>query len=268
MDVKKKFNGPMTLEERNTLSKFQDMLDDKDIDYENYDENYLIRFLRARKLDIPKAYTMFLEFIEWRAKEKIDSILSLEFEEENALKSVLPMCFHKTDKLGRPIYYSEVDLEKALKVIKGDRLCKFYVKKFESLIHVMWPICSVASNKYVASSLIIVDLKINPRMLQGEQMEFIKIFTHIGQNCYPELLGHFFMINTLPIFLGIWAIIKTFLDERTKNKIFLLGEDYKKTLLEHIAEENLPEFLGGTCKCKEGCMNSNAGPWNETNNKI
>ena len=73
----KKFAGPMTLEERNALTKFQDLLEEKDVDYEDFDDSYLTRFLRARKLDIPKVWEMFKNFLEWREKEKVDEIMQV-----------------------------------------------------------------------------------------------------------------------------------------------------------------------------------------------
>jgi len=67
------------------------------------------------------------------------------------------------------------------------------------------------------------------------------------------------------LFTGVWAVIKGFLDEKTRNKIKIIGGGYKKDLLEAIDAENLPEFLGGSCTCEEygGCMYSNIGPWND-----
>jgi len=262
MDNKKKFVGPMTLEERNSLSKFQDMLDEKDIDYDDYDENYLIRFLRARKLDLNLTYKMFTDFLEWRKKEDIDNILTYQFEEINEIKKALPMCFHKTDKLGRPIYYAEVDLERVLKVVDEKRLCKFFTKEYENIICITYPACSIAANKFISTSLCIIDFKINARLLEGNQLAFIKLNAAIGQSYYPEILGTMFMINTLPFVIAIWTLIKSFLEERTRNKIFIIGEDYKKNVLELAPEENIPSFLGGTCKCEKGCLYSNAGPWN------
>ena len=36
-------------------------------------------------------------------------------------------------------------------------------------------------------------------------------------------------------------------------------------LKEYIDDDKLPEFLGGTCKCKHGCMFNDPGPWNPDN---
>jgi len=74
-----------------------------------------------------------------------------------------------------------------------------------------------------------------------------------------------FIVNAPMLFTGVWAIIKGFLDEKTRNKIKILGGNYKKDLLEVVEADNLPDFLGGTCTCAEygGCMYSNLGPWND-----
>jgi fructose-specific phosphotransferase system IIC component len=32
-------------------------------------------------------------------------------------------------------------------------------------------------------------------------------------------------------------------------------------LLEYVDETNIPDFLGGACKCKGGCSNADIGPW-------
>ena len=68
------------------------------------------------------------------------------------------------------------------------------------------------------------------------------------------------------VFSALYAIIKGFLDERTRSKVRIIGSNYRPILLENIDAENLPEFLGGTCTCPDvqgGCLYSNAGPWND-----
>lgn len=59
-------------------------------------------------------------------------------------------------------------------------------------------------------------------------------------------------------------MIKPWLDEKTRNKIVIIGSGYKSKLLEFIDEENLPEFLdGGKCNCGGvDCLEKNLGPWN------
>jgi len=66
----------MTLEERGALEKFKDILDEHDIDYETdyCDDMTLIRFLRARKLDMVKSLEMFQNFLKWREEQNIDDI--------------------------------------------------------------------------------------------------------------------------------------------------------------------------------------------------
>jgi hypothetical protein len=67
------------------------------------------------------------------------------------------------------------------------------------------------------------------------------------------------------IFTGVWAIVKGFLDEKTRNKITIKGGKFEKDLLELVEPENLPKFLGGKCTCDEfgGCMKSGVGPWDD-----
>lgn len=75
-----------------------------------------------------------------------------------------------------------------------------------------------------------------------------------------------FIVNAPLLFTGVWAVVKGFLDERTRNKIKIIGSKYHKEILELVDVENLPDFLGGKCTCAEfegGCMYSNAGPWND-----
>lgn len=46
-----------------------------------------------------------------------------------------------------------------------------------------------------------------------------------------------FIVNAPWAFTAVWAIIKAFLDEVTKNKIQILGGGFKKKLLEVVEED-------------------------------
>lgn len=93
----------------------------------------------------------------------------------------------------------------------------------------------------------------------------LKTVAGITSDNYPENMGTMFVVNAPFLFYGIWSVIKGFLDERTTNKVKIIGSSYQKELLLMIDADKLPDFLGGKCKCpgKGGCMKSNVGPWQE-----
>ena len=66
------------------------------------------------------------------------------------------------------------------------------------------------------------------------------------------------------LFSGIWAMIKPWLDDKTKAKIKIIGSSYEKELLEEVDAENLPDFLGGKSTTS---ISSNIGPWNPDGKK-
>ena len=43
-----------------------------------------------------------------------------------------------------------------------------------------------------------------------------------------------FIVNAPMLFTGIWAVIKPWLDDRTKAKITIVGSGYQKQLLELV----------------------------------
>lgn len=61
--------------------------------------------------------------------------------------------------------------------------------------------------------------------------------SQITQDNYPESLGQLRIVNAPWVFTGVWAIIKVWLDEKTRNKISLVGGNYKEELLKYIDED-------------------------------
>lgn len=71
-------------------------------------------------------------------------------------------------------------------------------------------------------------------MATKKTYSFVNIASKMCQDSYPEILGQMFIINTPMLFSGVWAIVKPWLDDKTKAKIKILGSNYKKTLLEYV----------------------------------
>ena len=69
---------PMTLEERNALEKFKDLLEEED-DYDSdiHFDGMLIRFLRGRKLDLKETMKMFKDYLKFYDDNKIESLITV-----------------------------------------------------------------------------------------------------------------------------------------------------------------------------------------------
>ena len=129
------------------------------------------------------------------------------------------------------------------------------------------PVCSIMSNKLIETSCTVMDLK-NVGIGQFWKVSsYVQLASKIGQHYYPETMGRFFIINAPYIFQTVWAVVKGWLDPVTREKIEILGGNYLPALEKHVPLENFPEILGGKCVCDEGCMFSDAGPWNTPEGK-
>jgi hypothetical protein len=129
-----------------------------------------------------------------------------------------------------------------------------------------FPVCSELAGRKIQQGLTIMDLTgFGMTSVSKKVYGLVKVASQIGSDYYPEIMGNMLVVNAPYLFSGVWSMVKGFLDERTRNKIKIVGGGYTKVLLEYIDEKTLPDFLGGKCTCSEfgGCMKSNLGPWNE-----
>lgn len=85
----------------------------------------------------------------------------------------------------------------------------------------------------------------------------------LTQDYYPETMGQLLVINAPSSFTVIWNVVKPWLAKETIAKIDILGSNYREVLLKYVDSENLPESLGGSCRCEAlgGCDWGNDGPW-------
>jgi hypothetical protein len=67
----------------------------------------------------------------------------------------------------------------------------------------------------------------------------MKIAIGILQNHYPERLGGILIISAPFIFTAAWRLLQPLLDERTRNKINILGSDYFKVITEYIDADQI-----------------------------
>eukprot|EP00939_MAST-03C_sp_MAST-3C-sp1_P001045 g1045.t1 len=215
----------------------------------------LLRFVRARQGDMDKVEKMLRDTIAFR-KESADDIFTT-FSIPEVLEKYFPgsiqepnsPCF--LDKIGRPIVYEalgQVDpsgIVNATKAGGPDFMARYNTYNMEHLLRRCRSLTK-KSGKPVSQVVIVEDVAgLGSRHLFPAGLALFGKLTRIMEDYYPEIMGITFVVNAPRIFSIIWSIVKKFFDERTREKIHILGTDYLPTMLKYIDKSQIPKELGG-----------------------
>ena len=252
---------------KNSIATITDKKDKAVLDpFVLLDNDFLIHFLRARKLNIKKSTRMLLDYYHWKAKMNLDNLYSnYIFKEKYKLQLLFPHGFHKVTKDGNPLYFQimgQLNPDELFKLGSPEEITKYSVKIYEILERDYFKLCSQIKGSYIHGVFNVIDFKgINSSILNKKLISYVKETFKICQDYYPESLAGCYVLNAGLLFRSFYTTVKIFLDAKTKAKIKVFGQNYQQGLLEKIDKENLPKFFGGSCECPGGCLFSNAGPW-------
>lgn len=186
------------------------------------------------------------------------------------LKDTYPRFFHKTCKIGRPVWYKrhynlDFDLLKEMDENWQETFRLHHIREQEKLLQYRLPACSESKGEYVGQSILVMDL-MGCRLMQLPKVySLLGTISNIDASYYPETLGKIMVINAPLLFSGFWTVIKRFLPAETVQKVSILGTNYQADLQELIDIEDIPSIFGGNCTCQEfeGCEGVDIGPWND-----
>ncbi|SOV08198.1 related to CSR1 - phosphatidylinositol transfer protein [Ustilago sp. UG-2017a] len=224
--------GPSAL--RNTFWKFVKM-DNPDTD--------VLRFLRARKWDVSRAFAMMAGCMKWRLDNNVE-----ELAENGDLGNDKIEKFSEQQRSGKTYAMGTTDNEMPI--------CYIHVKK-----HLTWGQPAASMFKYVIYAMESFRLLMQP---PSDKVVLLFDLTGFGLknmdwNCilfivkcleayYPESLGVLYIHNAPWIFSGIWKLLSPMLDPvvRSKIKFTKKPEDLdlvpKERLLTSMGGENTSEF--------------------------
>jgi hypothetical protein len=191
------------------------------------------RFLRARKLDVDKAFTMYDNCLKWRASFKPESITMEQIPRELSLGKAYGL---GKDMSGRPV----------LMVIPARHDPKN--SDNQEIVRALVYHCEKAASEMtdgVETVVLLVDFE--GWGLKNADSDLDKAMIDTVQNYYPERLGAAYLINAPAIFKVAWAVVKPWLDKRTTSKINFMGsgEAAKEELLRAFGADTLPIKYGG-----------------------
>lgn len=126
-------------------------------------ETTLLRYLKARQWDLAKAELMYSNMVAWRKEFKTDEVYEdLDYPERDEVLKVYPQFYSGTDKFGRPVYIEQtgrIDHSALTKVTSVERLLRFHVHCYESLVREKFAACSKILGREVYTTTTILDLE-------------------------------------------------------------------------------------------------------------
>ena len=264
------FSDSINGEEIESIKRLKEYCQRMNLIYDTnvYNDNLLLRLLRSCRYAIKNTYKKLVNYIKFSQDYDIFKVHLVKFPNIDKIKLFYPHNFHKTTLLGEPIFIQmlgQLKINDINRILPEPLLTKYIVFKLNELENIIFPKCSAKYNRTINKVFCIVDLLgLTTSLMNKNILNFVMKQMNIVTNYFPGILGGLYFINTGLIFRGIWTTCKYIYNVQTRNRIKLLGFQYKSELLSKIKEENLPKFIGGLCNCDPyGCLFSNEGPWNE-----
>ena len=244
--------GNLSSKQEAALKQFKQNV--ADIMKDEFDDYFLLRWLRARSWDLKKSEKMLRDNQEWKKKFGTDTLLDWDVPE--VLKMYYPGGFFGEDKHGCPIWIDTlgtIDPKGIALSAKRQDIIRYKMLSAEIFEKKMVPEASKKHKKRVEECTIVFDMEgIGRKHLWKPALDNILEQLRLLEANYPDRLRACFLVNAPSIFPFIWTLVKPVLSEYTKQKIKVLGANYQAELLKEIDADQLPVHWGGTATDPDG----------------
>ncbi|KAI6126482.1 CRAL-TRIO domain-containing protein [Pisolithus croceorrhizus] len=203
----------------------------------------LMKFLRARNLNVDEAKAMFISTLRWRQSFDVEGAMKEQYPEE--IFGGLGKIYGK-DKQGRPVVYNLYGATKDTGAFND-------VQRF-----LRWRVA------FMEQSIALLDFETVDQAVQIHDYEGVGLFdrtekskqaaseaTSIFQGHYPELLARKFFVNVPSFMTWIFWLFKPLISSATLDKMAVVGSGPRTigaALLPIIDERELPIRYGGSAE--------------------
>jgi hypothetical protein len=218
----------------------------------------LLRFLKARKMDVEGAAALVIANQEWRSKEGINELIHMDVQEilgchPKYVWPYLPCWMQGFDKLGQPVIYKEWGnfwYREIMKHTTEKSFVRYHIWMNEMGLRAMGQ-QSVKLGRRVDKFTCICNAKgFVPGSMRHGAMAFLKHVILVDQNHYPERLAAIIVINAPRLITVVWNAVKRMLDPVTREKVQIYSAEKKwRPVIERMIDpDQLPDIYGGTAK--------------------
>ncbi|CAG7835953.1 unnamed protein product [Allacma fusca] len=238
--------------ERAALKKFRVCISDLIKTFDEYDahDKNLIRWLRARDLNVRKAEFMIRESLKQKEIDNVAELKHLPLSEFLLEKLPFSPCGH--DKEGTIICVipcGKWDLKSLLQQGYKDEMLRYLCQFFEKYFHYMKLNNSVEDFK--TGAIILLDLEDFSvyDIMSNQVFSFLIELLKGYEEHYPEVMKATYIVNVPKVFEILFSMVKPFIPTGTLSKVQIHGgssDHWRKALLEKIDYRDLPSQYGGS----------------------
>lgn len=247
------YEGDLSPKQEQALEQFKKNL--KDVMKPEHDDFYMLRWLRARKFDLKKSEKMLRDSLVWRKKFGADTVLD-DWTPPEVILKYYPGGYYGNSKKGNPIWIDvlgPVDLKGFFYSVPKKDIIRWKIYGIEILYQQLLPEACKKYGRRVDNCEMIFDMAgIGLKHLWKPAIDTFTEMLALFEANYPESLGVCYIVNAPVIFPIAYNMAKPFLSEDTKNKIRVLGSNWKDVLLKDIDADQLPKNWGGTATDPDG----------------
>mmetsp|Transcript_28604 Transcript_28604/g.56206 ORF Transcript_28604/g.56206 Transcript_28604/m.56206 type:complete len:378 (-) Transcript_28604:143-1276(-) len=213
---------------------------------------YLVRWVRARKLNVKAATEQLRASLKWRDETKPDEQLKAYNAPEIFEKYWSGGLLGET-KAGVPVLvdsFAKLDLLGLIRSTSKAEVLKHWVMWAEGLEDVLDQACQ-KHNREIRQFVLIMNIEgTSSKQLRPAFMKVYGDALRVLQDNYPERVSRIFIINTpAPRLLAFgWNLLKWMFDEGLREKMVFCGKNWQDDLLQEIDASVLPDYFGGERK--------------------
>jgi len=223
-------------------------------------DDFLIRWIRAREMDLDKAEDMLRKSMQWRKDNEIDSILKGGLDPE--LVEKFPYYLDGEDKQGRPVIsmpFGSWDIRGFIEENGPERFVKYTNQLLENLV--LGIKCRTfekekkidnENEQQPCVQFVIISNLAGYSFRQLANMKAIQSILQmisVYEAHYPETLGQCITINAPAVFSILFGMMKSMMSGRTVSKITIFSSDKSQWLpaiLNVVDASQIREQFGGT----------------------
>ncbi|KAB2616813.1 phosphatidylinositol/phosphatidylcholine transfer protein SFH1-like [Pyrus ussuriensis x Pyrus communis] len=260
----------MGIANQEAVKQFQKLMEEVDEPLKNTFENVhqgypnetLMRFLKARDMNVGKAHKMLLDCLQWRIESEIDNILAKPIIPNDLYRAVRDsqlVGLSGYSKKGLPVIAVGVG-QSTFDKASVNYYVQSHIQMNEYRDRVVLPSATKKYGQYIGTCVKVLDMT-GLRLSALNQIKLLTVVSTIDDLNYPEKTDTYYIVNVPYIFSACWKVVKPLLQERTRRKIQVLQGSGKDELLKIMDYSSLPHF----CR-KEGSGSSRHSDNGHTNN--